>query len=127
MASTPKPLSVLENEVMQIVWTGRAQTAEDIQTTLVKKRKLKDSTIRTILRRLESKGYVRHRVDGRTFVYEPTMPRDRVAARALRQIIDQLCTGSLEMLLVGMVNERVCSGEQLQRLAKKIAQQAEDK
>ena len=57
---------------------------------------MKDSTVRTILRRLEAKGYVSHEVAGRTYVYRPRLPVRRAATQALRRIVDRLCEGSIE-------------------------------
>ncbi len=84
-------------------------------------RPLKDSTIRTVLRRLEEKGYVAHSVENRTFVYRPAETRQRVAGRAVKRIMDWFCEGSVEALLVGMVDSKVLDQAELQRLAERIA------
>jgi predicted transcriptional regulator len=83
---------------------------------------MKDSTVRTILRRLEQKGFLIHQVEGRTFIYKPVEARQNVAARAVKQIIDRFCGGSVEQLLVGMVDNEVLDRRQLEQLARKIAQ-----
>ncbi len=81
---------------------------------------MKDSTVRTILRRLEEKGYVRHATEGRTYVYSPTVASRSVAADAVRGIMERFCNGSLEDLLVGMVDREVVSPAELQELAERI-------
>ncbi len=58
-------LGELEHEVMQLVWSKGPITAENVREHL--KRPLKESTVRTVLRRLEDKGFVTHTVEGRTF------------------------------------------------------------
>jgi len=83
---------------------------------------MKDSTIRTVLRRLEEKGYVTHELDGRTFIYEASDARQSVAVRAVRNIIDRFCGGSAEQLVLGMVDNEVLDPRQLERLARKIAE-----
>lgn len=115
----PGRLSPLEQLVMDYVWSHGASTADHVRGGIA--RPLKDSTIRTILRRLEEKGFVRHEVEGRTYVYRPTGRREHVAAGAVRQIIERLCGGSVEQLLVGMVESEVLDSQQLRRLAAKIA------
>ncbi len=65
---------------------------------------MKESTIRTVLRRLEEKGYVTHEVDGRTFIYRAAELRQNVAVRAVKNIIDRFCGGSAEELVIGMVD-----------------------
>jgi predicted transcriptional regulator len=124
MARPPKPgLSDLENRVMNIVWDHNEVTAEAVRTQIEATQAIKDSTVRTILRRLEAKGFVRHRVDGRTFIYSPTVASNNAAADAVRSIMDRFCNGSIESLLVGLVNREVVSPEKLQELGKRIAEE----
>ena len=66
-------LGDLERDVMQLVWAHAPVTAEAVRERL--SRPLKESTVRTVLRRLEDKGYTTHTVDGRTFVYHAAEPR----------------------------------------------------
>jgi len=88
---------------------------------------MKDSTIRTVLRRLEEKGYLTHEVDGRTFIYKASDARQNVAVRAVKGIIDRFCGGSAEELVLGMVDNAVLDRKQLERLARKIAERTSDK
>jgi predicted transcriptional regulator len=81
---------------------------------------MKESTVRTILKRLEEKGYARHTVDRRTNVYQGIDEPGSIAARAVRQIIDRFCGGSVEQLLVGMVANDVVKEEDLERLTEII-------
>lgn len=112
-------LGDLERDVLLAVWRHDAVTAEQVREYL--DRPLKDSTIRTILRRLEEKGYLAHSVNGRTFVYRPAESRQRVAGRAVKRIVDWFCDGSIEALIVGMVDSNVLDRAELQRLAVRIA------
>jgi BlaI family penicillinase repressor len=115
----PSLLGDLEREVLQLVWAGGPLTAESIRELL--DRPLKDSTVRTVLSRLEEKGYLRHKVDNRTYIYEAAEAPSRVAARAVKQIVDWICNGSVEELLVGMVDTKALGEAELRRLSKKIA------
>jgi predicted transcriptional regulator len=112
---------------MDYVWAHPDCTAESCREGVANERALKDSTIRTILRKLEDKGYVTHRVDGRTFVYRAADTRRSVAVQAAQQLIDRFCGGSVEELLVGLVDHQVLAPKQLQRLAEKIAARKERK
>jgi BlaI family penicillinase repressor len=122
-----KTLTPLEQVIMDYVWAHPGCTAEMCREGLAPGRPLKDSTIRTILRKLEEKGYVTHRVDARTFVYSAADTKRNVAAQAARQLIDRFCGGSVEELLVGLVDNQVLEPKQLQRLAEKIASRKEKK
>jgi len=106
---------------MDFVWAHGPCNAETLREDLAAAHPMKDSTARTILRRLEAKGYLRHRVEGRTYFYESSAPRENVATRAVEQIIDRLCGGSVEQLLVGMVENEIVDRRELQKLAQKIA------
>ena len=81
---------------------------------------MKDATVRTVLRRLEEKGYLTHRVEGRTYIYRGLERPDKVAVSAIRQLLDRFCGGSVEQLLVGMVDQDVISSRELTELARKI-------
>jgi BlaI family penicillinase repressor len=116
-----KTLSPLEQFVMDHLWAHPGCTAEMCREGLAPQRALKDSTIRTILRNLEEKGYVAHDLEGRTFVYRALDSKRNVAVQAAQQLIDRFCGGSVEELLVGLVDNQVLEPKQLQRLAEKIA------
>jgi predicted transcriptional regulator len=73
--------------------------------------------VRTVLRRLEEKGYITHTIDGRTFVYDVATPRGQVAARAVRRIVEWVCNGSVEEVVVGMVDSDMIDWKQLRKLA----------
>ncbi len=118
-AHDPAELGELERRILLIVWRLGAVTAEQAREGL--DRPLKDSTVRTVLRRLEEKGYLAHSVENRTFIYRPAESRQRVAGRAVRRIVDWFCEGSVEALLVGMVDSEVLDRKELQRLAERIA------
>ncbi len=117
-----KPLSELEHLVMEQIWERGSATAEDVRAALAGRHPMKESTARTILKRLEEKGYVNHRVDGRTNIYTGLDAPQNVAAKAVRQLIERFCGGSVEQLLMGMVANDVVDEQELQRLARKIAQ-----
>ena len=118
----PAELGELERSILSVIWRKTEINAEQVREELG--RPLKDSTIRTVLRRLEEKGYLSHSVEDRTFVYRPAQSRQRVASRAVKRIVDWFCEGSVEALLVGMVDSKVLDRAELQRLAGRIAQAA---
>jgi BlaI family penicillinase repressor len=113
-------LSRLENAVMRVVWSQQQATAEHVRAALSRSQPIKDSTVRTILRRLEKKGYVSHRLAGRTFVYSPRIESRNAATAAVRRIIERFCQGSVEDLLLGMVDDEIISPQKLRQLAARI-------
>ena len=115
-ASIRAPLTELEGEVMQAVWNTGPSTVESVHALVSRKRALKEATIRTLLRRLEQKGYLRHDESGRAYVYQAVEPARSLAARAVRQIIDRFCRGSVEELVAGLVDAKALSPAELDRL-----------
>lgn len=115
----PAELGELERTILEIVWRLGQTTAERVREEI--ERPLKESTIRTVLRRLEAKGYLEHTVENRTFIYCPAESRQKVAARAVQRIVNWFCDGSVEELLVGMVDSKVVGRAELERLARRIA------
>ena len=115
----PAELGDLERQILEIVWKLGNATAEKVREEIG--RPLKDATIRTVLRRLEEKGYLEHETEQRTFIYRPAESRQRVAGRAVQRIVDWFCDGSVEELLVGMVDSKVIGRAELERLARRIA------
>ena len=103
MSAPNNPLSGLEHEVMTIVWRRGSVTAAEVLDALG--RPLSNATIRTLLRRLEAKGYVRHTVDGRAFVYSPRVAETQAATGAVRRNLQRFFGGSASKLLAGMVDE----------------------
>ena len=113
-------LTPLQQAILEVLWAGGPSTADAIREALHPRHPLKDSSIRTMLRRLEERGYVTHAMDGKVFVYRAAMQPHRLAAKAVRHIIDRLCAGSVEQFLLGMVDEKVLPAREIQRLARKI-------
>ena len=103
---------------MQVVWDKEPCPVEAVYEVVSQKRDLKETSVRTILRRLEQKGYLQHEPDGRAYVYRAVEPARSLAARAVRQIIDSFCQGSVEELVSGMVEAKVLSKADLDRLEK---------
>lgn len=108
----PTPaLGDLEHELLTILWKNGEMTAFAVRKQVA--RKLKDATIRTVLRRLEEKGYVTHTVTNGTFVYRAKDTPEATAATAVQDIIDRFCGGSLERALAGLVDAGFVNANQL--------------
>ena len=105
---------------MDFLWEHGPATGEAVRSAVSKERPLTDSTIRTVLRRLEAKQYARHEMDGRQFLYSSAREPRKVAAEAVRSALKNFCRGSLEELLTGLVDHRVVDSAELRRLAAKI-------
>jgi predicted transcriptional regulator len=118
MGSKLPPLGDLEHEILTILWNGAEMTAAEVRNKVA--RKLQDATVRTVLRRLEDKGYVTHTVDAGTFVYRPKESSDSAAADALKGILDKFCGGSIERALQALVDAALVEPRQLVAIAGRL-------
>ena len=117
---TRPALSDLEHQVMQVVWTSGPCTVETVHKAVSRRRDLKEVTTRTVLGRLEQKGYLAHDVEGRAYIYRAVEAPRSVAARAVRHILDRFCHGSVDELVSGLVEANVLSDEELNALEASI-------
>ncbi len=103
---------------MDLLWKRGGATAAEL--TQVLGHRLTNASVRTVLRRIEQKGFVTHRTDGRTFVYEPRVDPDTVARGALRRLLDRFYGGSAQQLIVGMIDGELLGRTELRTLARQI-------
>jgi len=121
--TSARPLTDLQQAILEFIWSHGPVTAEQVREALLPGRRLKDPTVRTLLRRLEARGYLTHRLQGKVFLYQAAVRRHSLGARAVRHIIDRFWQGSAEQFLVGMVDEKVLSIAEIERLARKVRKQ----
>jgi BlaI family transcriptional regulator, penicillinase repressor len=117
---TSHSLTSLQRAILDFISAKGPATADQVREGLLPKHPLKDSSVRTLLRRLEARGIVSHTTEGNVFVYRAEVASKRVAARAVKRIIDAFWSGSAEQFLAGLVDEKVLSAAQIQRLARKV-------
>ena len=115
-----RPLTELQQAILDLLYAGGPATAEQIREGLEPSHRLKDSSVRTLLRRLEARGYVSHHIDRKVFVYAATTAPRQVAAHSVRHLIDRFWSGSVEQFLTGMVDEKILTRAEIARLAKKL-------
>jgi BlaI family transcriptional regulator, penicillinase repressor len=115
MARPPaETLTEREAQVMDTVWQLGEATAEQVRATLPQP--LHDSTVRTLLRVLESKGYLRHELRGKTFVYHAAVERKKAQRHALRSVLARFFSGSAEDLVLRLIEDERITPEQLDAL-----------
>jgi predicted transcriptional regulator len=116
-------LSPLESEVMEFVWRHGRVTADAVHHEFAAR--MNNASVRTILRRIEAKGLLSHTKEGRAFVYEPKVDAGVVARSALQRVIDRFYDGSVEQLLVGLLDGRMTDQKTLRALSDRVARAAD--
>lgn len=121
MARTPSPaLTDAEARVMAVLWRLRTATVGDVVAALKTTRAVAYSTVQTILRILETKGYVTHDKVARAFVYHPLVDERQARRRALRHLVSRLFDGSPSLLVLNVLEDEAIDRAELRRLKKMI-------
>lgn len=120
-------LTQREGQVLTELYALGEATAADLQIALDDD--MSNATVRMILRTLEDKNRVTHSVDGRTFVYRPTVAHEDAAKRDFRRIVDTFFSGSMHKAVVNVLDESASkiSAEELDELAKLIDQHRQER
>ena len=113
-------LTDAELRLMEVLWRTGPATVADVAADLPPDVPLAYSSVLTTLRILETKGYLRHRKDGRAFVYEPVVARDEARESAVAHLLRRFFENSPEQLLLNLIEGRKLNARQLQRLRKRI-------
>lgn len=113
-------LTDAEARVMSVVWQRQTASVADVVAVLKKKRAVSYSTIQTILRILEDKGYVSHEKVARAFIYRPRVDERQARRRALRHLVSRLFNGSPSLLVLNVLEDDRIEAEELNRLKKLI-------
>ena len=114
-------LTPAQNEIMEIVWKLGEVSASDVRRALGHTRPVVRNTVRTLLERMEEKGWINHREDGRTFRYSAVQPRQATIGQKVREVIDQVCGGSAEALVTALLDYRGLSSGELDRIREMLA------
>ena len=111
-------LGRLELQIMNAVWERGNATVHEVKDSLGRGRKPAYSTILTMMRKLENKGYLEHEVDHRTYVYRPTISQKTVRHSLLGDILDRLFEGSPSLMLNSLVERDLISEKELREVQK---------
>ena len=114
-----------ELDVMSVLWDVGPATVAEVRERIADD--LAYTTVLTMLRTLEQKGYVSHTEDGRAHRYKPLVKREVAGRTALRRLVDKVFDGSPELLLTQLVSDKNLSDEELRRLRKLLADRLREK
>lgn len=112
-------LTEREAQIMGILWELREATSEDVRQRLAGD--AHDSTVRTLLRVLANKGYVRIDRDARPILYRPAVPRQNAQKTAALRLLQRFFGGSAEALVLRLLEDEQLTPEQLEQLKKSHA------
>jgi BlaI family penicillinase repressor len=105
-----------EARLMTVLWERTSATVADIVERLSAERPVNYSTVQTLLRILEKKGYIEHRKSGRAFVYKPVVDQQQARRRALKHLVSRLFDGSPSLLVLNVLEHERIAPDELKRL-----------
>jgi BlaI family transcriptional regulator, penicillinase repressor len=115
-----RSLTDAEARVMAVLWESQTATVADVVRALSKRRVVSYSTVQTILRILETKGYVAHDKVARAFIYRPLVDERQARRRALRHLVSRLFKGSPSLLVLNVLEDERIDPDELRQLKKLI-------
>jgi BlaI family penicillinase repressor len=113
-------LTPQELEIMKLVWERDSATVRDVYEVLLEQRKVAYTTVMTMMKILETKGYLKKRRQDRAFVYSPVQPKSQVIGGMIREFVDRVFNGSAEPLLVHLVKSHRIREKDLQKIVRMI-------
>ena len=109
-------LGELQHAIMQVLWTRDEATVAEVHNALYDTRGLAPTTIATMLRKMEDKGVVAHRVEDRHFVYRPAVTEDEVRSSMVGELLDRLFAGDPAELVSHLVADHDIDETEIERL-----------
>lgn len=126
MADNKPRLADLQLAIMHVLWDKGEASVGDVREALAEDRPLAYTTIGTMLTKMEAKGHVTHRVDGRVNIYTPLLPRETVSRSMISDLASRLSRGDVTELVCHLLDECDVSREELSRLKKLIKQKEQE-
>lgn len=118
--SDTTPLTEAQREIMEVVWDNDEVTVTKVRDELAQRREVARNTIQTMIVRLEERGWLKHREEGRTFWYSANRPRAASLGAKVAQMVDRLFAGSPEEMVTALMEYRGLSAQEADRIREMI-------
>lgn len=113
-------LSRAQREVMEVIWDLGEVSVAEVTQALNRQRPIARNTVRTLMERMEEKGWLSHRVAGRSFVYSAMVPREESLGQRVMDMVDKACGGKPEKLMLALMQYRGLSEDEAKRIRKML-------
>ncbi|MEO7275352.1 MAG: BlaI/MecI/CopY family transcriptional regulator [Vicinamibacterales bacterium] len=111
-----------EARLMTVLWERSSATVAAIVSALEPQGPVNYSTVQTLLRILEKKGYIAHHKSGRAFIYSPVVDQQQARRHALRHLLTRLFNGSPSLLVLNVLEHETIAPDELKRLQQLLGQ-----
>ena len=119
-------LTEAELRLMKLLWVRGESAVSDLVAAMPESEALAYTSVLTTVRILEQKGYVRHRQEGRAFLYSPCVQEQEASRSEIRHMMQRFFGNSRERLLLSLLGDEEIDAEELRRLKEAIAKASED-
>jgi predicted transcriptional regulator len=113
-------LGELQRAVIEVVWELGEASVHQVRKKLSLKKKLAYTTVLTAMQKLEKAGWLRHRNEGKTYVYIPTRTREEAGAKSVRKFMERMFDGNALLMFQHLIRQSKLTDEQLKELRKMI-------
>jgi predicted transcriptional regulator len=113
-------LGQLQRAVIEAVWELGEASVHQVRERISRKKKLAYTTVLTAMQKLEKAGWLRHRAEGKVYVYVPTRTREEAGATSLRKFMERMFDGDALLMFQHLMRQSHLSDEELQELRKMI-------
>lgn len=103
---------------MKVIWEREHATVRDVYEALLERRKVAYTTVMTMMKILEQKGFLKKSQDERAYVYRPAQAKRQVIGAMVKDFVNRVFNGSAEPLLVHLVEEHHLSQKDLEEIAR---------
>jgi BlaI family transcriptional regulator, penicillinase repressor len=116
VANSRPPLSRAQREVMEVIWDRGEIGVLEVTDILNQDRSVARNTVRTLMDRMREKGWLKHRAEGRTYLYSAVVPREESLGQRVMEMVDKACGGEPEKLMMALLNCRGLSEDEATRI-----------
>jgi len=113
-------LGKLQRSVIEVVWELGEASVHQVREELNHKKKLAYTTVLTAMQKLEKAGWLRHRTEGKVYIYAPTRTREQAGANSVRKFLDRIFDGDALLMFQHLMRQSKLSDKELQELRKMI-------
>jgi BlaI family penicillinase repressor len=124
MRPPSKTLTDQELEIMKIVWARPTSTVRDVYEALLERRKVAYTTVMTMMKILEQKGYLHRKQVDRAYVYRPAQPKNQVIGKMVRDFVNRVFNGSAEPLLVHLIEDQRLTKDEIEEIRRLIGERS---
>lgn len=114
--NTKSPLSRAQREVMEVIWDKGEIGVLEVTEILNQQRPVARNTVRTLMERMQEKGWLTYRPEGRSYIYSALVPREESLGQRVSEMVEKACGGEPEKLMMALLNYRGLSEEETSRI-----------